>query len=486
MSLERDIALVDDLRAKSSESACVEFKSNLEHAPTIGKYISALSNSAAYAGIPFGYLVWGVKDGDHAVAGTDFDPDRVRENSEPLEFWLSRRLQPDLALSFREISHPDGRLILLEIPAATKAPIEFDRVSYIRISSATPRLSDYPERQRALWAKLQPLIWEDGIAAQFVSADDVLAMLDYSSYFDLTELPLPDNRHGIFERLAQERLIIKDAGEKWNITNLGAILFAKNLADFGPQIKRKAVRFTAYAGKGGHDTVSHRVEVKKGYASGFSALVEFIRDMLPANEHIGAAFRTSHPMFPEIAVRELIANAVIHQDMTVRGAGPSIQLFSDRMEITNPGQPLVSTDRFIDAPPRSRNEAVAALMRRMNICEEEGKGIDKVIAAVEVFQLPPPDFQSILEPSSTRVILQAPKSFAEMSVEDRVRACYQHSVLLKLQGQVMRNASLRERFGIEPSNKAQVSKVIGAALERGLIRPSDPEKPRAGYVPFWA
>jgi len=56
--------------------------------------------------------------------------------------------------------------------------------------------------------------------------------------------------------------------------------------------------------------------------------------------------------------------------MTVRGAGPQIELFSDRIEITNPGSPLVQTDRMIDLPPQSRNEALAFLMRRMNICEE--------------------------------------------------------------------------------------------------------------------
>ena len=94
--------------------------------------------------------------------------------------------------------------------------------------------------------------------------------------------------------------------------------------------------------------------------------------MLPQNEHIGATFRQVQRLFPEVAIRELIPNALIHQDMTIRGSGPQIELFSDRLEITNPGASLIQPDRMIDLPPRSRNEALASLMRRMDICEEQG------------------------------------------------------------------------------------------------------------------
>ena len=129
--------------------------------------------------------------------------------------------------------------------------------------------------------------------------------------------------------------------------------------------------------------MTHRQDGQRGYASGFKGLIDYIEALLPRNEHIGTAFRTEAALFPPIAIRELVANALIHQDMTVTGSGPLIELFSDRLEITNPGVPLINPDRFIDLPPRSRNESLAALMRRMRICEEQGTGIDKVIAAVE-------------------------------------------------------------------------------------------------------
>ena len=131
----------------------------------------------------------------------------------------------------------------------------------------------------------------------------------------------------------------------------------------------------------------HRQDGQRGYAAGFQGLVDYIDGLLPRNELIGKAFREERPLYPSIAIRELIANALIHQDMTITGAGPLIELFSDRMEITNPGAPLVSPDRFLDSPPRSRNEALASLMRRMKLCEEQGTGIDKVILLAHMQQI---------------------------------------------------------------------------------------------------
>lgn len=479
----RVVALVDQLRALPAETPWAEFKENNADPAMIGKLISALSNAARLADTDFAFVLWGVKDADHSVAGTTFEPTAQKAQGQPLELWLAQRLQPDVAFSFRSIGYQGARLVLLEIPAAAMSPVEFERTAYIRIGSATPRLSDHPERLRALWAKLQPYAWETGIAAQFVHGDEVLAKLDYASYFDLTGQRLPDNRNGIFDKLVADRLIQSDVGGHWNITNLGAVLFAKQLTDF-PSIARKAIRFVAYDGFNRADTVIQRQDGVRGYANGFQGLIGYIDGLLPHNEHIGKAFREEQPLYPAIAIRELVANALIHQDMTITGAGPLIELFKDRLEITNPGQPLVSPERFLDSPPRSRNEALAALMRRMRICEEQGTGIDKVLAAVELHQLPPPDFR--VEGEAVRIVLFAPRRFADMTQAERVRACYQHAALKYVSGQRMKNSTLCERLGISPRNAAQASVVINHTLDAGLIRPADPEHPRAGYVPFWA
>jgi predicted HTH transcriptional regulator len=484
MSSVRDITLVDELRALKDEAPWVEFKANNTDPDMIGKRCSALSNAARIEGKDFAYMLWGIDDSNHAVIGTDFDPEAHKAHGQIFQFWLAKCLQPSIAFSFRIVDHPEGRVVLLEIPAATGAPVAFNSIAYIRIGSATPKLTDYPERYQQLIERMQPYRWEQGIARQYASGDDVLHLLDYSQYFRLTKQPLPDNRAGIFDKLEGDRLIVRDVGDRWNITNLGAILFANRLPDFEASLARKAVRFVAYGGKNRAATVTHRHDGQKGYAVGFEGLVGYLNDLLPKNEHIGTALREAHPLFPELAIRELVANALIHQDMTVSGAGPQIELFSDRVEISNPGAPLVKPERMIDLPPRSRNEALASLMRRMNMCEEQGSGLDKVVEQVEIFQLPAPLFRS--EDNSTQVVLYGPRSFADMTPEERVRACYFHAVLKFLSGDRMKNASLCTRLGIASKNAAQVTAVINKTLKVGLIRVADPEHPRAGYVPHWA
>lgn len=170
-----------------------------------------------------------------------------------------------------------------------------------------------------------------------------------------------------------------------------------------------------------------------------------------------------------------------------RGAGPMVEIFDDRMELTNPGEPLVDTQRFIDTPPRSRNEVLAGFMRRLNICEERGSGIDKVILAIEMYQLPPPDFR--VPPGSTQALLFAPQTFAAMDRAERVRACYQHCVLRWVCNKPMTNTTLRQRFGIAEENYSMVSRVIRDAIDRGLIKKANPDsrsKRDAQYLPAWA
>jgi predicted HTH transcriptional regulator len=484
MSPSRDIDLINDLRALPAETSWLEFKKDNVDPDVIGVRCSALSNAARIEGKDLAYMIWGIDNDTHAVVGTTFIPDTHKVGDQVFQLWLAQRLQPSIAFSFRVTDHPEGRVVILEIPAATSAPVSFNNIAYIRIGSATPKLTEYPERHQKLIECLRPYNWEQGIARQYVSGDDVLELIDYSQYFRLTGQPLPDNRAGIFERLEADRVIKRDVGGKWNITNLGAILFATDLEKFEPALARKAVRFVAYSGKNRAATVTHRRDGKKGYATGFEGLVGYINDLLPKNEHIGEALREVHPLFPELAIRELVANALIHQDMTVSGAGPQIEMFEDRIEITNPGRPLVQPDRMIDMPPRSRNEALASLMRRMKMCEEQGSGLDKVIEAVELFQLPPPLFRQ--SDASMQVILYGPRTFADMTIDERARACYQHAVLKFLSGERMKNASLCARFGIDLKNAAQASTVIKKTLEEELIKPADPEHPRAGYVPTWA
>lgn len=483
-------SLVASLRALRGESEWVEFKLNYDNSEEIGEYISALSNSAALWSQPRGYLIWGIDDKSHEIIGTKFQPrkkmvsNQGKNGNQELESWLINLFKPGIEVKFHEGVIDGKPIVVFEIQAAFSHPIRFKSIEYIRVGTYKRNLKDYPEKERKLWEMFRIESFERGIARESLTEDQVLLEIDYAAYFQLTEQSIPDNRLAILRRLESEGIIKKSLQGKYSITNIGAVLFAYDLTKFG-RLGRKALRVIIYRGPNRINTLKEQI-FKKGYAAVFKEAVEYINDQLPRSEEIGQALRKEVRVYPELAIRELVANALIHQDFNLTGNGPTVEIFDNRIEITNPGIPLIDTLRFIDEPPQSRNEELAALMRRMKICEERGSGIDKVIFQIELYQLPPPDFR--VTDGSTIAVLFQPANLSEMGRQEKVRACYQHACLQWVSGTQMSNNSLRKRLGIKDSNYPMASRILKDAIADELIKPCGEQnsKKAAKYVPFWA
>lgn len=228
------------------------------------------------------------------------------------------------------------------------------------------------------------------------------------TYFQLTGQEQPKRQTAILRRFGQLGYLRDDQEGGYDITNLGALLFAKDLTSF-PSVASKSVRVIRYAGKDKRKS-DEETEGKRGYAVGFRGLLKFIMDRLPKREAYKDGVRRSVSAYSETAIREIIANALIHQDLSLTGVGPVVEMYEDRIEITNPGNSLIDVDRIIDER-RSRNEKFAAAMREMGICEERGGGIDKAIIEIEEMNLPAPYFWA--SPDTMRVVIFGPKDFSE-------------------------------------------------------------------------
>lgn len=477
------VDLVLRLSQMPAEAEWLEFKVDNDDPQTIGKLISALANSAALHTRERAFIVWGIDDQTHEIVGTSFKPRTKKIGGQELENWLCTQLDPQIQFWIREVDVQGKRCVLFEIEPASHRPVSFRSQEWIRVGTYTKPLSAHPEKEKNLWRAFDRESFETAVAAYDLSSEEVLSMLRVKSYLDLSEQQAMESPESLLYRLSDDRLVKRNDNGSYNITNLGAILFARDIEMF-PRLSRKTVRVIFYKGIDRTETETE-IEGKKGYASGFSGLVEFLVRKLPQSEEIRRSLRIPAPMYPEVALRELIANALIHQDFNVTGSGPMIEVFSDRIEITNPGTPLIDVARFLDLPPRSRNEKLAHLMRRLGICEERGSGIDKVLKHVELFQLPAPDFQVVGE--HTKVILFGPKAFADMTKAERIRACFQHAGLRWVSNQQMTNESLRKRFGFD--QPAQATRIITDTLAAGLIKQYDPastSKRHVRYIPFWA
>lgn len=465
------------------ECEWAEFKLNYHSKEEIGENISALSNGACLQHQPYGYLLFGVDDKSIEVKGTTFHPKMFKVGTEELENWLLQRLSPRVDVELIEDEYHGKSIALFKIPAANGQPTAFINIDYVKVGSITRKLKDFPEKEKKIWMNGNQTPFEDRTAMQVNSIDDVISLLDTQCYFDYLKLPYPQTQEGVIQKFISEKFV-KQTITGYDITNLGAILFAKDISLFD-SLKRKAVRIIQYKGKGKLETLKDQ-EGKYGYIVGFKGLVKYIMDILPSNEIIKEALRTEVTMYPELAIRELVANALIHQDFDISGTGPMIELFSGRIEISNPGQPLIQPNRFIDEY-QSRNETLASVMRRFGVCEEKGSGMDKVVESIEAYQLPA--YNILVQEKHTKVILYAYLPFAKMEKGDRIRACYQHACLRYVINEKMTNATLRERFKISPNNSSMVSRIIRDTLDEKLIKEDNPDnisRKLIKYIPIWA
>lgn len=475
------IELILDLVKLPNESAWVEFKLNFHSPEEIGVRISALSNSACIYNKPFGYLVFGIEDKTHIIKGTSFKAKNHKKSEEDLEHWLINRLNPRIDFTVHEFDYDLQRHISMYIiPAAKNQPIEFLHQAYIRIASITRKLNEYPEKQAKIWKK-DALPFEKEIAKDNLDISDIFKYLSAETYFDLLKMPYPTTQLAIVEKFIDEGIVIKQ--KMYAISKLGAILLAKNIRDF-ETIERKAIRIIVFKGKNKVETQREQMGAK-GYALDFATMIDWINSQLPANEEIGKALRENTTMYPQIAIRELVANALIHQDFTEKGF-PMVEIFTDRIEISNAGIPLVETNRFIDSYV-SRNDKLADMMRRMGFCEEKGSGLDKVIFYNELYQLPP--IKIVVDKNRTTLTLYTYKTINNLDKYEKMQACYQHACLKYVSNEKMTNQTIRDRFKIENQNAAVASRIIKETVDANLIKEEDPEsnsRKYASYIPFWA
>lgn len=450
----------------------------------IGSDISALANSAAYRGRDKAYMIWGVHDESHDIVGTNYNRFSKLIKNQEIESWLKNTVSKNADFDFFDTEIDGKKLVVLIIQKASGQPVTFKKEPFIRVGSYTKPLRDYPSMEAQLWDKLRLTNFEKLAAKADLQKDDVFKLLDFACYFDLQNITLPSTQDGMLHYVLEDEIVIKQDNGLYTITNLGAILFAKKISDF-PTVARKAVRIVQYEA----DTklkILKEYNGTKGYAVGFEGLMGFLEALLPSEEVITETVRKTVTKYPMIALREIIANALIHQDFTVSGSSPLVEIFQSRIEVTNPGIPLVDINRFIDNPPKSRNETLSSLMRRLKMCEELGSGWDRIALECELKQLPAPKI--MLYEENTKVILYSGLAFANIPREEKLWSCYLHACIKYLTHDGLTNSSMRQRFGLEDTASAQISRLIKDAVSEGLIKPFDENTApkHMKYVPSWA
>ena len=251
------------------------------------------------------------------------------------------------------------------------------------------------------------------------------------------------------------------------------------------KLSKKNVRVIWYKKNNRLETIREQV-FSGGYAVDYENIINYMLTIIPQEEVIVDSIRKSFLAYPEIAIRELVANILIHQALDQTGTSPMIELFENRIEFSNLGAPLVPVDRVVDTVPISRNENIAGFMHKCGICEERGSGYDKVIDATNKNILLAPKIEN-QDNNFTKVTLYSKVPFELIKKEDKIRTCYMLSCLKYVSEGAISNSDVREVFGFSEKDKAKATRIIKDTLNAGLIKIVDKNTaPRyMKYIPFW-
>lgn len=170
---------------------------------------------------------------------------------------------------------------MYRIPAATDRPVTFLNTAYIRVGSLTKPLMGYPDKEAKLWRKNRNRQLDKTVVKECANASDVIRLLSAETYFDRLKIPMPQTADGIMERFVSERFVIPSI-TGYGITELGAILLAKDFRDFDA-LYRKAIRVIVYKDKSKVETIREQ-SFEQGYAVCFPMMIDWVNGQLPANE----------------------------------------------------------------------------------------------------------------------------------------------------------------------------------------------------------
>ena len=476
---EKAIAILkDSLHPVPTELNELDWKSGLsDKTERLAQHISAFANMKGG-----GILVYGVKNDGCCF---DLNKDEIDKIVQTLGNIAHNNLIYAVPIEHAVMDFEGHHLLFVFIPEQHDKPVYLRGKdiysSYHRSAGQTVKMSR--NQVKALIALSQGITFEEHDAMNNLTSEKVLELLNYKSLYRLLDKDIPRSTEAILERLSNYKLCKSEQG-RWTITNMGAILFANKLSDF-PNMTGREVIVRKYVGTNNRQQIFEQHGVY-GYANGFEGLVDFIMKQTYKEEQIDIR-REGIPTYPRVAIREFMANALVHQDFGITGMPVTVEIFSNRLTITNPGAPLNDINRLIDLPPQSRNEQLAQMMFTLGICERRGSGIDRAVAAVEEMFLPAVKFTK--SEQHTRVFLFPQKNIKDMSRDEKIATCYQHACLMYEDGKDINNQSVRERFELGKNDSSVASRIISDTVEKGLIKPANSDttsKKYMTYVPYYA
>lgn len=262
-----------------------------------------------------GLLVYGVNDN-----GTHFSLDKPTIDNiiQKLSSIAQNNLTRSIIIEHDVLEFEGHNLLFVYIPEQADKPIGVKGKEpfncYGRTAGTTIKLSK--QQIIAMMARTQGISFEMQVAKEHLTSDEVLRLLNYKKFYELSDKRLPTTSDLILNTL-KENDLCKFENNSWSITNVGALLFANNIHEFST-LQSKTVIVRKYTGANNLNLESEQIG-QFGYAVGFEGLIKYIIGLIPQTEIINAGIRQNVPIYPAVAIREFVANALVHQDFAISG-----------------------------------------------------------------------------------------------------------------------------------------------------------------------
>lgn len=451
--------IIKNLISYPREANWFEFKTNWYEPAGIGEYISSLSNAAALEGQVAGYLVWGIKNNTHEIVGTTFDY-TVDVKNEPLEHYLARQIYPDNNFSFHEVFMDGKRLVVLEIPAATKVPTSFENNRYLRIGSSKVNLNKYPERESYLFYILRvgpPTLCNTEAGNQELTFEKLFV------YYASKGVTL--NRRNFKKNLG----LLTENG-KYN-------MLAQLLSD-NSEIP---IRFAIFNGKDKASTMySVREFGNTCLLLSLDKVLEYgdILNVPQADERERKVERKEIPLFHTEVFREAIINAFVHNQW-LSGNAPMITVFSDRIEILSRGTipPGQTMEGFFAGESVPVNQKLSDIFLQLHISERTGRGVPKI---TEVYGKETYEFREnsiVVSIPFTRVSTGGNPPVIPPVIPPVEEAPNQEKMILEFCIEAKTVLEIGKMLGYK--DKKTIRKYLNPLIEQGRIAMTIPDKPNS-------
>lgn len=417
---------------REGESETFEVKSAQAGAETIARAVCGMLNQRG------GIVVWGVSEPGE-VTGL-LDPEA---KAQALNRFLMERLNPRPLISISHHTIKKKRIIAVEVPASFEKPYSLDRAIWVRVGSVT--LQADTERAAAIVARsaTQVTRWEREFTPGFSLDDCDRSEMDETR----EEIGKVGNLGPQAPRSVSDLLVRLYLSRNNRLTNAAMVLFASDPLMWAPNLEIRLVVFASDE----KEQLENEQSFREPAVRAVKKVIAAIQQRTGFSGQFTAKDVTRHqrPAYALFALREGLVNAVVHRDYDRPGRGVLVEIYPDRLVISNPGSlPEGWSGKDLESRHESHpsNPDIARVFHLRGLMEQLGLGTQKVIAACEEIDAKRPKWEAV----RGMVILtlhRAPEPSEALRLEARQRTFlerFERGATFKV-GDYVRLAAVSER-----------------------------------------